>query len=168
MRALLELARVQGAGELLSREPVEIEPVLVEIAVGLPMQPGVVAHVDCSPGVVALADRDVLERAIVNLASNASKHTTRGRIDFVARQDSGHVVEIEVRDTGCGIAPNHLDRVFDRFYRAGDRGEDGFGLGLAIVREAVRLLGGTVRLESAVGRGTTAHLTLPAGNGGPR
>jgi len=166
VRALLELARVQAAGEVLSREPVEIEPVLADVAVGLPLHEGVVCEVDCAPEVVALADRDVLERIIVNLATNATRHTTSGRIDFVARQGHGCVVEIEVRDTGCGIRPDDRGRVFDRFYRGGERGEDGFGLGLAIVREAVRLLGGTVTLESTVGAGTTARVTLPACNGG--
>ena len=163
MRALLELARVQAAGAVLSREPVEVEPVLVDVAAGLALAPGVVVRVDCTPSLVALADRDVLERAVVNLATNAAKHTSSGRIDFIARSIPGCVVEIDVQDTGNGIDPDHLDRVFDRFYRAGDRrGEDGFGLGLAIVKEAARVLGGSVALESVPGAGTTARLRLPA------
>jgi len=71
-------------------------------------------------------------------------------------------VEVAVSDNGCGIAPEHLPRVFDRFYRAeSSRGADGAGLGLALVKSIVDLHGGSATIESEVGRGTMVKLTFP-------
>ncbi len=161
-RALLELARVQAAGEELATEPVPIAPILTEIAASLRTQDGVGVVVDCPLDLAVLAEPGLLERAVTNLALNASEHTSRGTISLVGRRAGGQEVEIEVCDTGPGIHADDHARIFDRFYRAGTRGPEGFGLGLAIVRETVRVLGGTVHLESALGRGTTITLTLPA------
>ena len=70
--------------------------------------------------------------------------------------------EVTVSDTGCGIAPEHLPRVFDRFYRAeSSRGSDGAGLGLALVKSTVDLHGGSATVESEIGQGTTVKLTFP-------
>ena len=70
--------------------------------------------------------------------------------------------EVAVSDTGCGIAPEHLPRVFDRFYRAdSSRSSDGAGLGLALVKSIVDLHGGSAIIESNMGRGTTVKLILP-------
>lgn len=162
MHALLELARVQATGEVPRVSPVRLEPMLTEIAETLPLQQAVQAHVDCDDGLFALAAPDILERALVNLGTNAAEHTANGRIVFVARRGECGDVELEVADTGCGIAPDDLDHVFDRFYRAGERGGDGFGLGLSIVRETVRVLGGTVCVESVPDVGTIVRLSLPA------
>jgi len=71
-------------------------------------------------------------------------------------------VEVAVSDNGCGIAPEHLPRVFDRFYRAeSSRSSDGAGLGLALVKSIVDLHGGSAKVESEIGRGTTVKLTFP-------
>ena len=73
------------------------------------------------------------------------------------------MIEIDVRDTGCGIDPEQLDRVFDRFYRVGGRGDDGFGLGLAIVREAAARAAAAPSTSSlSPAQGTAARLRLPA------
>ena len=70
--------------------------------------------------------------------------------------------EVAVRDNGCGIAAEHLPRVFDRFYRAeSSRGSDGAGLGLALVKSIVDLHGGSAIIESNLGRGTTVKLIFP-------
>ena len=70
--------------------------------------------------------------------------------------------EVAVSDSGCGIAAEHLPRVFDRFYRAeSSRGSDGAGLGLALVKSIVDLHGGSAKIDSEVGRGTTVKLTFP-------
>ena len=74
----------------------------------------------------------------------------------------GGSVSIDVEDTGPGIAPAEQERLFDRFYRGSRRDAEGFGIGLAIVRESVRALGGDVRIESLEGEGTTARIVLPA------
>jgi signal transduction histidine kinase len=110
---------------------------------------------------VILTDRDLAEQALFNLVQNSASYTDEGRIVIRAVHD-GRAVQIEVEDTGPGIAPEERDRVFDRFYRANGRSPQGFGLGLAIVRQAVRALSGTVEIESAPGGGTTARITLPA------
>jgi signal transduction histidine kinase len=100
---------------------------------------------------------------VANLAANAVKHTDRGRITLAAFPLDDGSVAVEVRDTGRGMEPEEQERVFDRFYRGGTRDAGGFGLGLAIVRDAVRALGGTVSLHSEPGVGTTARVVFPAG-----
>ena len=127
---------------------------------------GVEVDVACPPDLAVLAERDLLERAIANLADNAAAHTVRGRIVIAGRQLE-NAAQIEVRDTGSGMPPEERERAFERFYRAGARGGEGFGLGLAIVREAMRALNGTVAIESEPGVGTIVRLTLPAAMGAP-
>jgi two-component system, OmpR family, sensor kinase len=91
---------------------------------------------------------------------NAANHTERGSIEVSATARDGSI-QVEVADTGPGIAPEERARVFDRFYRGGGRSSEGFGLGLAIVRQAVRAMNGVVEIESAPGVGTRARVTLP-------
>jgi two-component system, OmpR family, phosphate regulon sensor histidine kinase PhoR len=159
-RALLVLARAQTRQESIQLEAVELGPVLDAVAADLVPVDGVAVEVECPPRLVALGQRDLVEQIVSNLAGNAAKHVVSGGIILAARQANGRVVEIEVRDTGPGIHHSEQSRVFDRFYgRDRDNGE-GFGLGLAIVREAVRTLGGTVSLESTPGQGTTVRVKL--------
>ena len=115
----------------------------------------------CSEGIAVLGERGLLERAIANLAENAAAHTLRGCIVLAAQLDRDGLVEIEVRDTGCGMTLDERTHAFERFYRTVDRGE-GFGLGLAIVREVVRVLDGSVEINSEPGVGTSVRLKLPA------
>ena len=102
-------------------------------------------------GLAVEANRDLLEQALRNLGENAAKHTARGSVVLRAYGD-GNTVTIEVEDSGPGISPEVQRHVFDRFYR-GERDAHGFGLGLAIVRESVRTLGGRIELDSVAGRG---------------
>lgn len=84
---------------------------------------------------------------------------------FLLRQAGDAGLEVRVSDTGCGIAPQHLPRIFDRFYRvdsARSQRPNGVGLGLAIVRSIVTLHGGRVEAQSTVGNGTTISLSFPA------
>ena len=98
----------------------------------------------------ALGHRDLLEQVVANLAANAAKHTERRDRSCSPRAPPARTpVAIEVADTGPGISPPSSERVFDRFYRGGNGTATGFGLGLAIVREAVRALGGVVEIDSA-------------------
>ena len=104
-----------------------------------------------------------------NLVENSIKFTPPGGAVTVTVRAPARVGEavITVSDTGIGIPPDHLDRVFERFYqvdsaRSGSAGR-GTGLGLAIVKHAVAALGGTVRLDSTVGKGTTVTCVLPQG-----
>jgi two-component system sensor histidine kinase VicK len=160
-RALLVLARAQSRQEPIALQPVELRPLLETIAAGLSPSPGVSVDVDCPPGLGALAQPDLLEQVIANLAGNAVKHVHEGTIEFAARRVGLHV-EVQVRDTGEGIGPAERERVFDRFYSRDRDGRESFGLGLAIVREAVRALGGTVEIESTPGMGTVVRVRLAA------
>jgi heavy metal sensor kinase len=107
-----------------------------------------------------------LRQVFYNLLDNAIKYTPEGgRIDVQLDRDDGHVVA-RVRDTGIGIAPEHLPHVFDRFYRvdkARSRAEGGTGLGLSIVQSIVAAHGGRVEMTSRPGQGTTCTVTLPEG-----
>ena len=117
---------------------------------------------DCPPDLVARSNRDLLEHALLNLASNAARHTDRGRIRISASVVSDGSTTIEVNDTGPGIPRDELSRLFDRFYRgSGEEGRAGFGLGLPITKEAVEALGGRVEIDSVPGEGTTARIVLP-------
>ncbi len=112
------------------------------------------------------ADPDRLEQVLINLVDNAVRFTPEGgAVTLSARRQDG-AVEITVRDTGPGIPPEDLDRIWERFYkgdRARTRSKGGTGLGLAIARELVERQGGTIRAESQVGAGTAFFVTLPAG-----
>jgi signal transduction histidine kinase len=101
---------------------------------------------------------------LCNLLNNALDFTPRGgRVTTVVRPD-GQWVRVEVRDTGRGIAPEHLPLVFERFYRADKsrtRATGGAGLGLAIVKQLVEAHGGRVWADSAVGAGSVFSFVLP-------
>jgi two-component system phosphate regulon sensor histidine kinase PhoR len=118
---------------------------------------------------VVTGDPDRLERAAVNLIDNAIKFTPPGgSINVSAVREDGAVV-VRVRDSGQGLEPEEVPRVFERFYKA-DRSREsvGTGLGLAVVKHTVEAHGGRVAVESARGRGATFSFTLPieAGDGG--
>jgi signal transduction histidine kinase len=160
-RALLVLPRAQTREEPLRLTPVALRPLLEEVAAGLQPPEGVAVELDCPPSLEALTERDLAGQVAANLAENAIKHTARGAVRLCGRALPSGVVQLEISDTGAGMPPAVRQRVFDRFYRAGERDEQGFGLGLAIVREAVRALGGVIELESSPGVGTVARVTLP-------
>ncbi len=157
-RALLTLARAHAGQEKPRSEPVELAPLLREVADGLRPHDGVALRVECPDGLTARVNRDLLEQALRNLGENAAKHTARGHVTLRAHAD-GSTVAVEVEDTGPGIPPETQRHVFDRFYR-GERDAEGFGLGLAIVRESVRTLGGRVELDSSPGHGTCFRIVL--------
>jgi heavy metal sensor kinase len=114
--------------------------------------------------VVCEADRTQMERVVTNLLSNALKYTPPGGWIRVAAANAGANVELIVEDSGLGIAPEHLSRVFERFYRVPDSSpEKGLGLGLSFVSSIVRAHGGEITVESELGKGTRFVVTLPAG-----
>jgi signal transduction histidine kinase len=160
-RALLVLARAQTRAEAPKLADVELEPLLEAIAAGTSPHDGVSVEVECPPGLLVMAEPDLVEQAISNLAANAVENTKEGKIIISARPLPGGAVALEVSDTGRGIPLERQDRIFDRFYRAEGRDPRNFGLGLAIVREVVTALGGRINLESTPGSGTTVRITLP-------
>jgi len=97
-----------------------------------------------------------------NLLDNALRFTPAHGSIHIGLSKRNADFEVAVSDNGCGIAAEHLPRVFDRFYRAeSSRGSDGAGLGLALVKSIVDLHGGSAKIDSEVGRGTTVKLTFP-------
>jgi signal transduction histidine kinase len=113
------------------------------------------------------ADPDRLQQVLLILLDNAIQHTPKGGRVTVAVGRQGRDALVEVEDTGAGIAPEHLPRVFDRFYRADQaRARGGTGLGLAIARTLVEAHGGELTLASAPGEGTRATVRLRAVNQG--
>ena len=162
VRALLVLARAQTRAERPRLEAVELKPLLEDVSVSLRLPEGVSIRVACPPGVAVLAQRDLMEQVVANLAVNAVRYTEQGDVMIAVRTLPGASVAIEVSDRGPGIAPDQQERVWERFYRGDDRDGEGFGLGLSIVRQAVHTLGGTVTIDSPLGRGATVRVVLPA------
>jgi signal transduction histidine kinase len=109
------------------------------------------------------ADPTALRQVVSNLVDNAVRHTASGEVALFTRRENGAVV-VGVRDSGSGIPSEHLQRIFERFYRvdaARSRDEGGTGLGLAIVKHMVEAHGGRVWAESQVGAGTTISARFP-------
>jgi two-component system, OmpR family, sensor histidine kinase VicK len=160
VRALLALSRAQTRQETVRVDTLVVRPVLDEVAAMLEVPAGVSVEVDSPPELAVLAQRDLAAQVVTNLATNAAKHTKRGSVRLSAGTAPDGAVVIEVRDTGEGIPQAERDRIYDRFHSGHGGQREGFGLGLAIVREAVRALGGTVEIESEPGKGTVARVTL--------
>lgn len=157
-RALLALARAQTRQETPRLEPVVLRS-LLEDAAEEAERAGVAVEVDAPADLAALAHEELIEQVVFNLVGNAIKHAAPTRIRLSARLlRDGSSVAVEVADDGRGIPLPLRERLFDRFYRG--EGDEGFGLGLAIVREAVRALGGTIEIEPGPDGGTTARVTL--------
>ena len=162
---LLSLARAD-AGVPLRQERVELDRVLIDVMGELRHQlRGQRLAFGAFETVVVQGDPDRLKQLVVILIDNAIKYTAAGgRVDVSLRR-SGDGATIEIRDTGVGIAPEDLPRVFERFYRADparSRDAGGTGLGLPIARWIVEEHGGTVELASVLGHGTTATVRIPA------
>jgi PAS domain S-box-containing protein len=169
VNTLLDFSRIE-AGRVQARfEPVDLSALTAELASAfrsLVERAGLELVVDCPPLPAPVwVDREMWEKVALNLLSNAFKFTFAGRIAVRARW-LGEAVEVSVSDTGTGIQPEELPRIFERFHRVqGARGRsiEGTGIGLALVQELVKLHGGTVRAESTPGQGTTFTVRLPTG-----
>ena len=123
--------------------------------------------VTCRGSGMVEAEPQLLHRALTNLLSNALRHTPAGgTITLAAECEGSGACSLTISDTGCGIAPDHLPRLFDRFYQVDpDRPSDleGTGLGLSIVRSIMDLHGGSVEAHSTPSQGSTFTLYFPAG-----
>ena len=160
---LLFVARVDAAREPIARKQFDARAAVEKIA-AFYQTVAEDRHVtiSCSGDGQICADPDLFERAVGNLLDNALRFTAEHGSIHIALSKHNSALEVAVSDTGSGIAPEHLPRVFDRFYRAeSSRGSDGAGLGLALVKSIVDLHGGSAMIESKVGRGTTVKLTFP-------
>jgi two-component system, OmpR family, heavy metal sensor histidine kinase CusS len=160
---LLFVARVDAAREPITRKRFDARAAVEKIAAFY--QTIADEHhvtISCSGDGQIYADSDLFQRAIGNLLDNALRFTPENGSIQIALSEHDTDFEITVSDNGCGIAPEHLPRVFDRFYRAeSSRGSDGAGLGLALVKSIVDLHGGSASIHSEIRRGTTVTLTFP-------
>lgn len=164
---LLFLARAEGATTCLNRTTCDARKaieVVRDFYEALAEDRGI--DLACSGEATLEADPVLFRQAISNLLSNALNHTARGgRVSItVARQDH-RAVQVSVTDTGCGISPEYLPKIFDRFYRvdpARSQQLSGAGLGLAIVKSIMGLHSGAIGVQSEVGKGSTFTLTWPS------
>jgi len=169
---LLDLSQIESGQALLRLVPVRVADLISEPVARLrPQAERKRQHIalDVPPDLTALADPEQVSRVIVNLLHNAIKFTAEGgAIGVMGARGQGaeagaEEVVIEVWDTGSGIAPEDLPRIFERFYRADRaRGGGGTGLGLAIAKHIVEAHGGRIWAESEPGRGSVFRFTLPA------
>ena len=122
-------------------------------------------EISCHGTATLRADAVLFRRAVSNLVSNSVKYTPAGgKISVSVRQREDAILEVSVADTGCGIGPEQLPHIFDRFYRArpADEGEiQGYGLGLSIVKAIMTMHRGSIEVQSQLGQGTTVTLRFP-------
>jgi signal transduction histidine kinase len=165
---LLDLVRLESGRMQVRSEPLVVEDFIKGLAsaarqVADDKRLDLVTTVDPALGVV-LADRDKLEKILLNLVFNALKFTPAGgRVELRAEKRGEQVVLI-VADNGMGIAPGNLPRIFDRFWQgdgSSQRKYQGVGIGLSLVKELVQIQGGEVEVKSEVGKGTTFEVRLP-------
>jgi signal transduction histidine kinase len=161
VHALLTLAHAQTGSGTVKLEPVAVLPLVHEVA-GLD---GVNVTVEsCCEEVEVVAHEELLRHALENLTSNARRHAFGKGVRISVEHAGDDRVRIQVIDRGPGMTPVDAEKALDRFYRATGSNGDGFGLGLSIVREVVRVIDGTLTLESKPGEGTTVSIELETAN----
>lgn len=163
---MLQLARVESGNEVFHFEPVDLRDVIEDVIRS--MRPVVEARnisLACEglPELIVTSDWQAVRTIVSNLTDNAIKHTPDGGTVTVTLQKQQNQPELIVRDTGAGIPPEHLSRIFERFYRVDrDRSRDrgGTGLGLAIVKHLCQTLNATIAVNSSAGSGTEFHVSF--------
>lgn len=167
---LLDVATIESGHLKVHPHPEVLAP-LVDVALNMVREAaderGVALERELAP---VLPDVDVdamrVEQVLANLLANAVKFTERGGRVVVKGEVNGGVIHLRVSDTGCGIPPEHLPHIFDRYWHARRQSRTvGTGLGLAIARGIVEAHGGTIAVESVLGAGTTFAFTLPVASG---
>ncbi|MGV0850747.1 SpoIIE family protein phosphatase [Mycolicibacterium phlei] len=169
VNTLLDFSRIEAGRMQASYVPVDLGDVTAELASvfrSAVERAGLTFTVDCPPLTeTAYVDRDMWEKVVFNLLSNALKFTFSGGISVTVRREQGHAV-VTVADTGAGVPAAEMPRLFERFHRIENvraRSNEGSGIGLALVKELVELHGGTITADSTEGVGTTFTIRLPLG-----
>ncbi len=169
VNTLLDFSRIEARRVQVSYQPVDLAALTNDLASNFRSaceKAGLEMIADCNPlSEPVYVDVEMWEKIVLNLISNAFKFTLKGRIEITLRS-SGEYAELVVRDTGVGIPADQMPRLFERFHRVEGvtgRSQEGSGIGLALVRELVRLHGGEIRAESEVGAGTSFIVTMPFG-----
>jgi signal transduction histidine kinase len=170
VNTLLDFSRIEAGRMQATFEPLDLALYTAELASvfrSAVERAGLRFIVDCDPlEEPVYIDREMWEKIVLNLLSNAFKYTLHGEIE-VALKPAGKAARLTIRDTGSGIAPSDLGHVFERFYRAKNtrmRSYEGSGIGLALVQDLVRLNGGAIQLDSEQGRGTIVTVSIPFGS----
>lgn len=169
VNALLDFSRIEAGRVQASYEPANLSIFTEELAStfrSVMEKAGLEFSVYCPPlSEPVYVDRDMWEKIVLNLLSNAFKYTFQGAVSVRLERQDGRAV-LSVSDTGTGIPEKELPHLFERFHRVeGARGrtQEGTGIGLALVAELVNLHGGTVEARSTVGQGSTFFVSLPFG-----
>jgi signal transduction histidine kinase len=161
-KSLLTLARVEsvGAGET---EVVDVPIAIRDVVAAVDAPRHVEVHVEVDSDLAAKGDPTLLRQVLIGLLTNAFKNTPPpGAVTVRGRRDGETEVVLEVIDTGTGIPAAEVERVFERFYRRSEtRKQEGFGLGLAIARRMVNVMGGDIGATSVEGEGSTFWVRLP-------
>jgi signal transduction histidine kinase len=166
LSTLMDISEAETGTMRLQREPVQLDELIrssVELYADLAEDKGVHLEAAVTPDLRIDADRNRMRQVVANLLDNAVKYTPQGgRVEISAERQAADVI-VSVRDTGPGITPDELPRVWQRLYR-GDksRSERGLGLGLSLVKAIVEAHGGRVSVRSVPGEGSTFELRLPA------
>lgn len=166
LNALMDISEAESGAMQLHRREMHLAEVAgraVELYRDLADAKGITLSLQVSSDVVVTADETRLQQVAANLIDNALKYTpAAGRVDVEVRRDAGRAV-LQVRDTGVGIVPEELPRIWDRLFR-GDRSrtERGLGLGLSLVKAIVQAHGGTVEVASEPGKGSAFSVFLPS------
>ena len=171
VNSLLDFSRIEAGRATAAFEPVDLAGLTAELASNFRSaceRAGLELVVDCPPlRQPVFVDRDMWEKIVLNLLSNAFKFTFAGRIEVRLRETERAAV-LTVRDTGVGIPDAEMPRLFERFHRIEgqpSRTFEGSGIGLALVQELARQIGGEISAESRVGEGTAFSVTVPLGHG---
>ncbi|MBW4622002.1 MAG: PAS domain S-box protein [Cyanosarcina radialis HA8281-LM2] len=169
VNTLLDFSRIEAGRIEAVYEPTDLAVLTADLAGVFRSaieRAGMRLQVDCPPlPAPVYVDREMWEKIVLNLLSNAFKFTFAGEI-AVSLRAVGDRIELEVRDTGTGIPAEELPQIFERFHRVkGARGRsyEGSGIGLSLVQELVKLHGGTIRVNSLVDRGTCFTVAIPTG-----
>ncbi|HET9529170.1 MAG TPA: ATP-binding protein [Blastocatellia bacterium] len=170
VNTLLDFSRIEAGRIQAAYKPTDLATYTAEMASVFRSaieRAGMQLVIDCPPLPERVyVDRDMWEKIILNLLSNAFKFTFEGEISVSLRPAGDHV-QVRVRDTGTGIAEADLPHLFERFHRirgAKARTHEGTGIGLALVQELVKLHGGTIQAESELGKGTAFTISIPKGS----
>lgn len=166
--SLLTLARIEAVGES-ETDVVDVQVAAGEAAQAVAPPEELRLEVEVEDGLLARGDPVLLRQVLISLLTNAYKSTSPGGVvGLRARGKGDEQVLIEVSDTGTGIPAEEQERIFERFYRGSDSLEkEGFGLGLAIARRMVEVMGGEIGVRSEVGRGSTFWVRLPIAKPAP-
>ncbi len=169
VNSLLDFSRIEAGRMHAAFEPTDLAAYTAELAANFRSamkRAGLEFAIECEPCPAPVyIDREMWEKIVLNLLSNALKFTFEGKVVLSLKSFGDHI-EMAIQDTGTGIPASELTHIFERFHRVeGAKGRtiEGTGIGLALVQELVKLHAGTISVESEVGKGSTFRVSMPVG-----